>query len=65
MSTAPPRRLVRRTDQKVIGGVCSGLADYAGIDPTIVRVVVAVGSFFTLPLGPLLYVLLWILVPVG
>jgi phage shock protein PspC (stress-responsive transcriptional regulator) len=32
-----PRRLVRRTDDKMIGGVCAGLADHLGVDVTLVR----------------------------
>ena len=33
-----PRRLVRRTDDNILGGVCSGLADHLRLDPTLVRV---------------------------
>ncbi len=62
--TAPPppiKRLRRRSDAPV-GGVASGLADYLGIDPVIVRiliVVLAVGGGS----GFLLYLAAWILVP--
>ena len=34
-----PRRLYRSRDDRVIGGVCGGLAEYFGIDPLIVRIV--------------------------
>ena len=34
-----PRRLYRSRDERVIGGVCGGLAEYFGIDPLIVRIV--------------------------
>ena len=36
-SARVPRRLVRRTDDKMIGGVCAGLADHLGLDVTLVR----------------------------
>jgi len=36
-SARVPRRLVRRTDERMIGGVCAGLADHLGIDVTLVR----------------------------
>ena len=33
------KKLYRNTQSKLIAGVCSGLAEYIGIDPTIVRVI--------------------------
>ena len=36
-SASVPRRLVRRTDDRMIGGVCAGLADHLGLDVTLVR----------------------------
>ena len=33
------KKLYRNTDSKMIAGVCSGLAEYINIDPTIVRVI--------------------------
>ena len=57
------RRLVRRTDDRMVAGVCSGLADYFGVDPTIVRLAVVGGT--VLGFGTLLvaYVLAWLLRP--
>jgi phage shock protein PspC (stress-responsive transcriptional regulator) len=60
----PPRRerLTRRTDHKMIAGVCAGLGDHFEVDPVLFRV-----AFVVLALvggaGLLLYVLLWILLP--
>lgn len=61
-STAP--RLYRSTTDKVIGGVCGGLATYFRIDPVLVRLAFVV---FALAGGAsvLLYIVLWIAVPVG
>ena len=52
-------RLYRNADDKIIAGVCSGLANYLGIDPVILRIV------FVLLFGALfwVYILLWIIVP--
>jgi phage shock protein PspC (stress-responsive transcriptional regulator) len=65
-SDPPPaaqgRRLVRRTDDKVIAGVASGIAASLGIDPVLVRIAFVVLIFFG-GLGALLYVLGWLLIP--
>jgi phage shock protein C len=60
----PTPRLYRRSTDKVIAGVCGGLAQYFGIDPAIVRLAFVV---FALAGGAsvLLYVVLWIAVPIG
>ncbi|HTL07720.1 MAG TPA: PspC domain-containing protein [Chitinophagaceae bacterium] len=52
-------RLYRNADDKIIGGVCSGLANYMGIDPVILRVIFVIlfGALFWI------YILLWIIVP--
>ena len=59
-----PRRLYRSRD-KVIAGVCHGLADRYGWDPVIVRVVFAVllfcGGGFILPV----YIVMWAITPVA
>ena len=47
-----------------IAGVCGGLGDYFGIDPTIVRVVYMLVTIFSAAFpGLLVYVLLWIMIP--
>lgn len=58
------RRLFRDLDNKTIGGVCAGLAAFLNVDLTIVRIV----SLLTLLLwgtGFLVYLVLWIVVPVA
>lgn len=56
------KRLHRSRTEKMIGGVCGGLAEYFGIDPTIVRVVWVLITL-TAGLGILLYLVLWIVMP--
>lgn len=56
-------RLLRRSrSDRIVGGVCGGLAHYLDVDPLLVRVVflaiaILAGS------GLLLYLLLWVLIP--
>jgi phage shock protein C len=56
------RRIFRNPNDKIIGGVCSGLANYFDIDPVIVRLVFAV-MFFTAGIGLLAYIIAWIVIP--
>ena len=51
-----------RSNNKLIGGVCAGIADYLGLDPTIVRIVWVLMLFFA-GFGILLYLILWIIMP--
>ncbi|MVA76372.1 PspC domain-containing protein [Auraticoccus sp. F435] len=39
MTTTQPRQLHRSRDQRIVAGVCGGVADYLNMDPTLVRVV--------------------------
>lgn len=52
-------RFFRNADDKIIGGVCSGIANYLHLDPVIVRII------FALLFGVLfwVYILLWVIVP--
>lgn len=58
----PRGRLFRDENDKILGGVCGGLANYLRVDPTIVRLVFAVISFGA-GTGILLYILLWVILP--
>ena len=55
--------LVRRRDNRIIAGVCSGVADYVGMDVNLLRVIAAVVILFTLPLGVLAYAVAWAVIP--
>jgi phage shock protein PspC (stress-responsive transcriptional regulator) len=61
-SGQPPRKLFRNPDNKTIGGVCSGIAVYLGIDEIWLRGAFAI-SFFAFGSGLLLYIVLWIIIP--
>ncbi|MFC2097511.1 PspC domain-containing protein [Bacteroidota bacterium] len=56
------KRLYRDTDNRVLGGVCSGIAEYFNIDPVIVRIVIGLTFLFYLT-GLLIYAILWIAIP--
>lgn len=55
-------RLLRDPYDKVIGGVCSGLARYFDIDPVIIRLVMVV-LFLTAGIGLLAYIIAWAVIP--
>jgi phage shock protein C len=58
-----PRRLTRTRSGRMITGVCSGAASYFDVDPTIVRIVVAVLTVLTSGAGILLYAAATLIVP--
>lgn len=63
---ASPRykgRLYRDTQDKFLGGVCAGIANYMNWDPVIVRLLFAIITFGGFGMGILLYVVLWIVLP--
>jgi len=58
----PPPRLARDPDERVVAGVCAGLARYTSTDPVLWRVAVAVLAVFG-GAGFVLYALAWLLLP--
>jgi phage shock protein C len=56
------RRLTRSRSNRIVAGVCAGLADYVGIDRVLVRVVFVVLAFGA-GLGVAVYVIAWVLIP--
>ncbi len=71
------RYLYRDTENKVLGGVCSGVARFMGSDsPTVVRIATVILTFLLFPLSnwfnsplifiaPIAYVIMWLIVPVA
>ena len=58
-----PTRLERSITNKVVAGVCGGIAEYLQVDPTLVRVFFVLGTIFTGGLGLLGYIVLVVLMP--
>jgi phage shock protein C len=57
------KRLTRSQDDRVVAGVAGGMAEYLGIDPTIVRVLWVLAFLPGGVPGLLLYVLCWLVMP--
>lgn len=63
MAKTHPKRLYRNTNDKKVAGVCSGIADYFDVDPTLVRltwILLVLLSWGWLLVG---YLIAWIIVP--
>jgi len=52
------KKLMRSSNDKILYGVCAGIADYFGIDPLIVRII-----FIFVPSAVLVYIVLALLLP--
>lgn len=60
----PYPALARSTHNRMIAGVCGGLGASMGVDPTVIRVALAVATFFTAIVpGLILYAILAFLIP--
>lgn len=58
------KKLYRSQSNKMLGGVCAGLADYLEIDPTLIRLIfVGVGLVSAIFPMLLFYVIAWIIIP--
>jgi phage shock protein PspC (stress-responsive transcriptional regulator) len=57
-------RLYRDGSDKFLGGVCAGIANYMNVDPAIVRLLFAIITFGGFGMGILIYLALWIILPV-
>ena len=61
------KRLVRSETDKTIAGVCGGLADYFGVDSTIVRLVCVIAAIYpgAVIFGVIAYLIAWFIIPVA
>jgi len=57
------KRLYRSTDDRMVAGVCGGIADYFGIDPTLVRLLFVFGALGTVSGLFWAYLIMAIIVP--
>ena len=58
-----PKRLMRTSGDKVIGGVCGGIAKFTRIDPTLLRIATLLLMIFG-GLSLWIYIILWIFMPI-
>ncbi|MBN1514340.1 MAG: PspC domain-containing protein [Phycisphaerae bacterium] len=58
--------LRRSTHNRMIAGVCAGLAEHFGLDPTLLRVIYVLVSLLSAAFpGLLVYIVLWVVIPEG
>jgi phage shock protein PspC (stress-responsive transcriptional regulator)/predicted Zn-ribbon and HTH transcriptional regulator len=57
------KRLYRDTENRVLGGVCSGLSAYLNIDPVILRILFILLVFAGAGISVIIYLILWVVVP--
>ena len=57
------RRLYRSSENRMLGGVCGGIAEYIGTDPTLIRILWIIGLLLSLGLAILAYLICWIIIP--
>ena len=57
------KKLTRSRSDRMLAGVCGGLAAYFGLDPSLVRIGYALLTFFTEFAGIPVYLIMWLIVP--
>jgi phage shock protein C len=59
----PQKRLTRSREDRMLAGVCGGIADYLDVDPTIVRLVAVLLGIFSAGTALIGYIIAAIIVP--
>jgi len=57
------KRLYRSRDDRIVGGVCAGLGEYLGVDPTAIRLLFVLGTFFGVGSLLLIYLAMLLIIP--
>ena len=58
------KKLKRSRKERMIAGVCGGLAEYFSMDPTLVRILYVLVSILSIAFpGILVYIILWLIIP--
>ena len=57
------KKLPRPRNGRMLGGVCAGIGEYLGIDPTVVRIICVLLSIGTIGLALLVYLVLCFVIP--
>lgn len=55
--------LFRSKKNRMIAGVCAGIGEYLGLDPTVIRLLWVLLTFFSGGVGVLAYIIAWIIIP--
>lgn len=59
------KKLYRSNNNKVISGVCYGLADYFDLDPTLIRIIWAFSSIVSIAIGVVVYIVCAVIIPIN
>jgi len=54
-------RLYRSKDDRIIGGVCGGLAQHLDLDPSLIRIITVLLIFSGI--SPIFYLIAWLIIP--
>ncbi len=57
------KRLYRSKKERILGGVCGGIAEYLDTDPTVVRLIWVLLIFFSMGGVILAYLIAWLIIP--
>ena len=58
------KQLFRSKKNKIIAGICGGIAEYMDIDPTVIRLIWVLATVFTgFALGIIGYLIAWVIMP--
>lgn len=56
------KKLLRSRSNRMLAGVCGGVAEYFNIDPTLVRIIYVILTFAGCA-GLLVYIIMWLIIP--
>ncbi|GAA3460078.1 PspC domain-containing protein [Saccharothrix longispora] len=62
-ATDKVKKLRRSRDDRMVAGVCGGLAKLLGVDAALLRILLVAGTLFGFGTGAILYLAAWVLVP--
>ena len=57
------KRLYQNKRNKILGGVCGGIAEYFDTDPMIIRLFWIIGTLISFGVGILVYLIAWLIIP--
>jgi len=57
------KKLLRSKKNRMIAGVCGGIGEYLGIDPTVIRLLWVLFTLISLGAGIIAYIIAWIIIP--
>jgi phage shock protein C len=61
--TPESKKLYRSRNNRMIAGVCAGLAEFFGVDPTVIRLLFAAGALIGFGSFILIYIVMFVVVP--